>query len=205
MNPIISGIIKAWNSLTKPKPTMPTPYTDLYNKATIRPERQGDVRYAVTNILRGKARYEAVVKILGNGMPWYVLGIIHCLEAANNFNHHPHNGDPLTSRTTHVPKGRPKADPIAGPGKPYSWEESAVDALRYTGFDTTKDWSIENTLKVLEGYNGWGYKKKGLLSPYLFSFTNLYSKGKYVKDGIYDPNAVSKQPGAVALMKALGV
>ena len=50
-----------------------------------------------------------------------------------------------------------------------------------------------------------GYKKKGVPNPYLWSFTTEYIKGKYVADGRYDPNAVSKQPGVAAIMKDLGV
>jgi lysozyme family protein len=40
-------------------------------------------------------------------------------------------------------------------------------------------------------------------SPYLCSFTDQYSRGKYVADGKYDAAAVSKQCGAAALMKQL--
>jgi lysozyme family protein len=50
-----------------------------------------------------------------------------------------------------------------------------------------------------------GYKKKGVPSPYLWSYTDQYQAGKYVADGKYDPTAVSKQPGVVAIMKALGI
>jgi lysozyme family protein len=37
----------------------------------------------------------------------------------------------------------------------------------------------------------------------LWSFCNLYEKGKYVADGKYDPNAVSKQCGAGVMLKTL--
>ncbi len=40
-------------------------------------------------------------------------------------------------------------------------------------------------------------------SPYLWSFTNHYTKGKYVADGKFDPNAPSDQVGAMALLKQL--
>jgi lysozyme family protein len=35
------------------------------------------------------------------------------------------------------------------------------------------------------------------------SFSNLYSKGKFVQDGHFDPNAVSKQCGAALMLKAV--
>jgi lysozyme family protein len=55
----------------------------------------------------------------------------------------------------------------------------------------------------LEAYNGFGYRRKGVPSPYLWSFCNLYERGKYVADGQYDPNAVSKQCGAGVMLKKL--
>jgi lysozyme family protein len=58
-------------------------------------------------------------------------------------------------------------------------------------------------LYVLEGYNGFGYRSKGIRSPYLWSFSNLYEKGKYVADHQFDPNAVSKQVGSAVLLKLL--
>jgi len=34
-----------------------------------------------------------------------------------------------------------------------------------------------------ETFNGLGYSKNGHVSPYLYSGTDAYSSGKYVKDG----------------------
>ena len=58
-------------------------------------------------------------------------------------------------------------------------------------------------LYQLERYNGFGYRKRGLVTPYLWSFSNLYIKGKFVADGHFDPNAVSKQCGAALMLKAV--
>lgn len=197
------------------KPSEPLPeklkkmgaYETVYNRAKIRPEFEWQLTTIKKRILEGKERYEGVAATLGNGIHWWFIGITHFMEAGvyypKHFNYHLHCGDPLTGRTTHVPKGRPKADPIAGKDKPYTWEESALDALRYMGYDKVKDWSIENCLILFEKFNGLGYKKKGVPSPYLWSFTTEYTKGKYVLDGKYDPNAVSKQPGVAAIMKVL--
>lgn len=191
------------------QPVMPTPYKDLYKKAVIRPSYQSQIDIIVKRVNEGKARYEGVSAILGNGIPWWFIGITHFMEAGHKypkqFGYHLHCGDPLTARTFHVPKGRPKADPIAGPGKPYTWEESALDALKYMGYDKVTNWSIENCLVLFEKFNGMGYKKKGVPSPYLWSFTTAYTKGKYVLDGKYDPEAVSKQPGTAAIMKGLEI
>jgi lysozyme family protein len=120
------------------------------------------------------------------------------MECGFDFSAHLHNGDPLTARTIQVPKGRPAAGT-----PPFTWRESAVDALTMKKLDRVQDWSAPSMLHLLERYNGLGYRKRGLPSPYLWSFSNHYEKGKFVKDGVYDPNAVSKQCGAAVMLRAV--
>ena len=66
-----------------------------------------------------------------------------------------------------------------------------------------KDWSPGGTLTLLEQYNGLGYFRMNRPSPYIWSGTDQYVSGKYVADGKYDPNAIDKQPGCAALLKAM--
>ena len=173
-------------------------YELLYESCLVRPRRKATVDQLVQRIGASRARYEKVGKALG--VPWYVVGIIHSLEAGGDFSRHLHNGDPLTARTTHVPAGRP---PTGKP--PFTWEQSAIDALRLRGLDRWKDWSVPGTLYELEGYNGFGYRDyhPGVPSPYLWSFSNHYTRGKYVADGRFSPTAVSQQCGAALLLKQL--
>ena len=176
----------------------PMTYAEMFTQAKIKPEKISEVKWVAQKIRANKPRYEAVVLSLANGMPYWFVGIIHFMEGGGKFSTHLHNGDPLTARTKNVPAGRPlKGQP------PFSWEESAIDALTYMKYDKVTDWGIQNCLDLFERYNGMGYKKKGLSSPYLWSYTQFYTKGKYVKDGEYDPNAISKQPGVAAIMKEL--
>ena len=42
-----------------------------------------------------------------------------------------------------------------------------------------------------------------VLTPYLWSFSNHYKKGKFVKDGKFDPEFVSKQCGAAVILKLM--
>jgi lysozyme family protein len=173
-------------------------YEVLYASCLIRPARRVAVDAIARRVTAGRARYEKVGKALG--IPWYVVGIIHSLEASGDFTRHLHNGDPLTARTTHLPAGRPKT------GKPpFTWEQSAIDALRYQGLASWKDWSVPGTLHELEGYNGFGYRDHhpDVPSPYLWSFSNHYSRGKYVADGHFSATAVSQQCGAAVLLKRL--
>ncbi|GGL35566.1 lysozyme family protein [Caulobacter rhizosphaerae] len=171
-------------------------YERLFSSCQIRPEWAGQVSWHRKKLLAFQPRYVAV----GNRarIPWWVIGAIHAMEGGFDFATHLHNGDPLTGRTVRVPAGRPIATP-----PPYSWEESALDAL--TGHDLAglEDWSVPATLFRLERYNGFGSRRKGINTPYLWSFSNHYSKGKFVRDGVYDPEAISKQCGAAVMLKTL--
>jgi len=147
-------------------------------------------------VLSGADRYkivEAATKV-----PWYVIALIHGMEADFAFNCHLHNGDPLSARTIHVPRGRPaEGEP------PFKWETSAADALSYDSFLSWSDWSIAGICYKLEGYNGWGYRAHHINSPYLWSFSNNYERGKYTSDGHWDQDAVSQQVGAITALKEL--
>jgi lysozyme family protein len=173
-------------------------YNVLYESLLVKPNRKTTVDQTVRRITANRARYEKVAKALK--MPWYVIGVIHSLEAGGDFTRHLHNGDPLKARTTRVPAGRPKAG-----RPPFTWEQSAIDALTYQGFGRWKDWSVPGMLYKLEGYNGFGYRDHhpAVKSPYLWSFSNHYAKGKYVADGRFSPGAVSAQCGAAVLLKRL--
>jgi lysozyme family protein len=117
-------------------------------------------------------------------------------ESNFNFSCSLAQGDPWDKPSTHVPKNR-------GPFK--SFEEAADDAfLRcppYLAKNT--QWAFPASLTALEAYNGLGYYKRGLPSPYIWSGTDQYQKGKYVSDGRFDPNVVDKQLGAAGLILSL--
>lgn len=172
-------------------------YQAYYDACRVRPECRGNVAYYVKRLRNGRPLYEAVGRDL-NGIPWAFIGAIHAMECGFNFAGHMHNGDPLSARTVQVPKGRP----LTGT-PPFTWRESAIDALTMKGFHDVRDWSIPHMLYLLERYNGMGYRMRRLASPYLWSFSNHYNRGKFVKDGIYDPNAVSRQCGVAVMLKAV--
>lgn len=172
-------------------------YRELWESMVINPNI--NVKYYVDKINQNKQIYENISK--QTTVPWYVVGIIHGLEGSFNFKKHLHNGDPLTDRTVNVPEGRPKTG-----NPPFTFEESAIDALNMKKSQFPKNWGyIEDVLYFLERYNGLGYRNKGLNTPYLWSGSNHYIKGKYVSDGRYDPNAVSKQIGAAVILKSMNL
>lgn len=171
-------------------------YQNLFDTCIIRENKFGLIDSVTDTIIANKERYDTVAIHLS--MPWYFIGIIHSMESSSNFEKHLHNGDPLTKRTVHVPVGRPKTG-----NPPFTWETSAEDALQLQKLDEWKDWSVPGILFQFELYNGMGYRKKGINSPYLWSFSNQYIKGKFSADGFFDRNAVSNQCGAAILLRRL--
>ncbi|PWU01458.1 MAG: hypothetical protein C5B52_07275 [Bacteroidetes bacterium] len=171
-------------------------YEHLFDICRINPGKYQFVTNTISDIQGNETRYQN----LGNrlGIPWYFIGIIHYMEASLDFNCHLHNGDPLAARTVNVPFGRP-----ADSNPPFTWEVSAADALQLMKLDKWSDWSIPGILFQFELYNGMGYRRRGINSPYVWSFSNNYSRGKFTSDGIFDPNAVSKQCGAGVLLRRM--
>jgi lysozyme family protein len=173
-------------------------YENLFNTCVIRPERVQAVHEIVAKLQANTPRYQTVSAALG--IPWGFVAVVHNMEASLNFTKHLHNGDPLTKRTVQVPAGRPKKGT-----PPFTWEESASDALSLKRLSSQTDWSLAGTLYQLERYNGWGYRlhHPHVLSPYLWSFSNHYVSGKYVADGTWSDTAVSRQCGAAVLLRRM--
>lgn len=179
-------------------PELQSNYQRLFDTCTINTDKYALVNNQVKVIVANKLRYESVGNPLS--IPWFFIGIIHSLECSSKFTTHLHNGDPLTAKTVQVPVGRPK---IGTP--PFTWEESAKDALIGHKLNLWNDWSLPGLLYKLEGYNGFGYRRIAvpINSPYLWSFSNQYTKGKFVQDGKFSATAVSKQCGAAVLLRRL--
>lgn len=173
-------------------------YQHLFDTCAIRQEKARSVETILSAIESNRNRYAAVGDPLG--IPWYFVGVIHNMEASLNFKTHLHNGDPLTSRTTHVPAGRP----LTGE-PPFTWEESATDALKLQRLHGLDDWGLPATLFRLEKFNGMGYRIRHpeVLTPYLWSFSNHYTRGKFVADGKFSATAASQQCGAAILLRRM--
>jgi lysozyme family protein len=175
---------------------------ELFSTCEIRTERLADVDKIVDRIESRRADYERVAGQTGlPGVPWYVIACAHSLESDLNFDTHLHNGDPLNQRTVNDPPGRPVNPPADG--RRYTWHESALDALEHDGFLRNRDWTVGGILDFFERFNGLGYRKKGIPSPYLWSFSNHYKQGKFLAGGVFSPTAVSKQCGVAVLLKRL--
>lgn len=173
-------------------------YTDLFRSLEVKQTKFNALDKVVKSLVRNKDKYVAVADPLS--LPWFLVAAIHNMESSQNFKKHLHNGDPLSARTRLVPKGRPTAGT-----PPFSWEESATDALKLKKLQRINDWSLTRLLYELERYNGWGYRlyHPEVKSPYLWSFSNHYVNGKYVADGTWSDTARSSQVGAAVIIKRM--
>jgi lysozyme family protein len=173
-------------------------YDVLFNHCMIRPDHAAEIESIIKKIDTTRTRYDKVEESLG--VPWFVVAVVHNMESSANFTKHLHNGDPLTARTVQIPAGRPKTgDP------PFTWEESAADALTLKKLSADTDWTLVGTLYRLEAYNGWGYRlfHPDVPSPYLWSYSTHYKSGKYVADGTWSNTAVSRQCGAAVILRRM--
>src|SRR5262245_60797586 len=172
-------------------------YERNWTGLSIRPSRMAEVEKEARAIISNKARYQDVER--RTGVPWWFVALCHYRESHFNFATYLGNGQKLSMRTTIVPIGR---GPFA------SFEDGAVDALKFQGFAGATDWSPAIVAFRLEGFNGYGYHGKGVNSPYLYGGSTEYGPpearaGKYVRDHVFDPNFVDPQLGTLVILRKL--
>lgn len=117
---------------------------------------------------------------------WRLIAVIHLMECGCRPDRQIFNGEPWDQETVLHP---------AHHGPWPSWRDAAIDALERHPLRGLAD---------IEAWNGWGYAKRNMHSPYLWSGSNHYAKGKFVADGKFDLEAISKQVGAALVLQALG-
>jgi len=137
------------------------------------------------------------------GMPdiaWVFIAVSHYRESSQDFSKSLAQGDPWNRVSVHVPAGR-------GPFQ--SFEDAAVDALvKCSPYAAKlKDWSIGGVLTNLERFNGLGYaagpakgKYPPMPSPYVWGGTDQQVRGKYIADGVFDPDHMDTQLGVAGLI-----
>lgn len=173
-----------------------------WEAARINPAFSIALDVSVETFRRNAERYERITAMRENGVPAAVIFCLHQRESSGNFRCHPHEGSPLTGRTRFVPKGRLPLP--ANP--PFTFEQSAADAYYVCDKLDRVNWKdVQTALQGIESFNGLGYQNNhpDVPSPYLWSGTNLYRRGKYTGDGHFDHFAVDKQLGCVAILLRL--
>lgn len=182
-------------------------YKYLWENCTIPKENISKVKKVVDRISKMNKEYKEIEKL--TGVPYYIVGLIHEMEASCRPNVYLGNGDPLFDKngnglkSVNVPKGR-------GPFK--NFIEGAIDALTASNRWKITDWSIEHILFKCETYNGMGYWNNGMKlyghpinSPYLWASSSNYGKkphtGRYVGDGNWQHEAISTRVGIGTALK----
>jgi lysozyme family protein len=169
-------------------------YIALFDECQIAPSALSEVIGIVMRINAHQQRYQALETT--TTVPWFVIALIHNLEGDLDFDTHLANGDSLKHRTVNDPGGLIKEiDP------PYTFEQGAVAALEYDGLTKVQEWDIPRICYEFETFNGFGYRQHSVNTPYLWAGSQLYTKGKYVSDHVFDPDAVSDQIGTGVLLK----
>jgi len=175
-------------------------YESNWQKMQIRPASAGQASKEAAELLHNKSIYQEIEAL--THVPWFFIGLCHDRERHFNLNTYLGNGQDLDRVTTIVPKGR---GPFLGPN---AFVNGAVDALRIQKLVGATDWSLTRTLFRLEAFNGFGYHSRGVNSPYLWSGSTVYGppeerKGKFVADGVFDPDKLDPQIGVAVVLKEL--
>lgn len=169
-------------------------YRQLYNSIIIRPDYYDDLELVEKKIFSQIAMYKVVANKFN--IPWIFFAVTHWKEASLRPEKQILNGQNWNRTTTIVPKGR----------GPYSnWEEAAIDGVLYKGLHKIKDWSLENTLNILESWNGRGYERRGINTPYLWCGSQHYTSGGYPRDGVFSASHVIKNVGCAVIIRHLHV
>lgn len=165
------------------------------------PEQQKDLDQFVKNWDKNKARYEKASA--ASGIPAKLIASLHWRESTGDFSTYLHQGDPLGKKAVHEPNDIPLFK---------EWEPAAEHALGLKA-------SVQRAYKIdakttdeaalasyAERYNGTGYfDYHATASPYVYSGTDQYHKGKYRSDGGsgYDPNYKDTQLGVLPMLRRI--
>jgi len=158
-------------------------YEKLLDTMEVRDNWKGIITAAANRLITHSNRY--LVVQTATGVDWELIAAIHEREAGGDFRLDLREGAHIRAAT---------------------WEADTINALSEQGVtqlfkNNPKDHAKEEfAVWIAERWNGFGYRWNGYgPSPYLWSGTNHYSKGKYSSDGHYDPNLVDQQVGFVPL------
>lgn len=183
-------------------------YAYFWSICQVKPEWLPIAQREANWALKHRARFLAVTR--QTGVPWFVVAGLNKMEMGTNFDGSLLNGDPWNRETERYPRGH-------GPWG--SWEEAAVYAIRHEAkgwnFDLSKwKWDLAGCFFYMNAWNGFLHatdEGAGIIpkyaSPYIYSGTPFYAKGKRVEKrgwdgkyhGSFDKDLVSQQLGVMAL------
>ena len=169
--------------------------------AKMTPAQAEDLDLFVANWKKNQKRYEAVSQ--KTGVPAPLIAALHWRESTGDFTTYLHQGDKLGRKARHVPRNIPVFS---------VWEDAAVHALTMSDKAAVRDdLGMKSDTRdaaamatYAEFYNGLGYDGRNTASPYVYSGTDNYSRGKYFSDGHYSKSYQDQQLGVLAMVDAIG-
>jgi len=160
-------------------------YLNLWRKMEVQPGRIKASNNLAETIVHLRSRYFVIQQ--QTSVPWWFIGLLHMRESSFNFGTYLGDGSNLAGRWA-------------------SFADGAHAALAHEGFVGVKDWPVSYQLWASEKWNGQGYfALPHVNSPYLWSWSNLYVRGKYRHDGPggFDASFVDPQPGVAPVLASL--
>jgi lysozyme family protein len=117
-------------------------------------------------------------------------------ESGSDYSRSPAQGDRWDRVSVNVPRG-------LGPYQ--DWGDACVAAYGIDRLDEVgaPNWTWTRSCYEGELYNGFGPRAHGRQTGYLWSWTNIYTGGKYVADGKWDAETQDQQCGMIPMMAAL--
>ena len=142
-------------------------------------------------------------------VPWWFVAIV----SEREYGGPPHwgrqlgQGDPLHQVSHNVPAGRGPFLDYAGDVTPGydAWTRCCLDALIECAPHAAlwPDWTAGGVMTLFEKYNGLGYAARGIASPYVWSGTDQYVAGKFIRDHVFDPRRVDVQVGCAPILSMM--
>lgn len=189
----------------------------------VKPERVAQLDAVARRLIApaAKARFIGVQERLRQDghkpVPWWGVAIISEREYGPDrkgnmrWDRQLGQGDALDQVSHNEPAGRgPFLDhpgdftPAPGDVKPGNdaWTRCCLDALIDCKPNAAlwSDWSAGGTMTIFEMYNGLGYAQMGRPSAYVWSGSDQYVSGKYIRDHVYDRDEADVQLGCAPLL-----
>lgn len=178
----------------------------LHERAAVLCAPENKVRYqGVTNRLAELAANDPTIY----PVPWWFVAIV----SEREYGGPPHwdrqlgQGDDLYHVSHNEPKGRGPFLPHVGditPGHD-AWTRCCLDALIDCAPHAAKWhlWTPGGVATIFEEYNGLGYASMGVPSAYVWSGSDQYSHGKYIRDHVYDSRKIDIQEGCMPLLASM--
>lgn len=146
-------------------------------------------------------------------VPWWFIAIVSEREygpdAHGNmrWDRQLGQGDALSLRSHNVPAGMgpylPHPDDVT-PGHD-AWTRCCIDVLLNSAPHAGRWhlWTPGGVATIFEEYNGLGYAAMGKPSAYVWSGSDQYLHGKYIRDRVYDDSVVDVQEGCMPLLASM--